>query len=216
MGNALFAYCAGLIPYELIADPAFLKDRAALTGRPWDEKSIKAGRPFALSQFLAFLAIITQILENGSGYIRDGKVTLADLHLLFVVQWAILGHKGAQPEVSKQTHPAVYAWIGQVNAVLKAKGQQKPGKIAFDEAKKQLLAPKSASVKQQHDEKDPLGLKVGSKVAVTPIDTGRTHPQAGELQFINAAEVCLKTDAGVLMSFPRLNYSVKPVKDGKL
>lgn len=219
MGNAMFSVCASLIPYSMISDAAFLKDRSALTGRSWDRISIEAARPFAISQFKAHLRIITAILKNGKGVVKCGHgVTVADLHLLFVVQWVLHGHHGAEPEVNRDLYPEVYGWVDRVNGELakKRSGMGKPGKISFEQVKKQLLSRSSVDASQHDTSEESSGLVKGAQVSVTPIDTGKTHPQVGELQFINDAEVCLKTSAGVFVSFPRLNYAIKQVKAEKL
>ncbi|CCG82318.1 Predicted protein [Taphrina deformans PYCC 5710] len=208
MGAALFPYCAMLIPYELIADPAFLRDRSALTGRPWTEESVVRQRGFALAQFRGYLATLTGLLEVGGGTVRrGGRVTMADLHLAFVVQWVLFGHRGTGQDVSPDSHPVIYAWLKRVQSAVAT--QQKPGKVSFADVREELVRPSKRAL--EHDERDPSQLKVGAKVAVTPTDTGKSHPQVGELLAINDSEVCLKTSGGVTISFPRINYVVGPV-----
>lgn len=212
LGNAMFLYCAMLIPYKLIADPAFLKDRSELTGRPWTEEGIKKQRPYALSQFLAHLDVIQQLLKNGGGFVRDGKVTMADLHLAFVVQWPLLGHKGAEPEVSRESHPSVYKWLAAVHGAI---ASQKPAKVSFADCRAALTSV-SVDGSRLHDKAEPLGLQPGTASTVSPVDTGKNHPQPGELVYINAAEVCLRTSGGVVISFPRINYTIAPAGRGKM
>lgn len=211
LGNAMFGFCAMLIPHQLIADEAFLKDRSELTGRPWSKEGIKAQRPFALSQFLAYASIVEELLRNGQGYIKDGKLSLADIHLVFLFQWALFGHKGVEPEVSKETHPVLYNWASKVLGALKA---QKPKKVTFDQVKPSILAAKASTA--SHDSTEPLKLSPGSHISVTPMDTGKNHPQIGALVFINSREICLKTEAGATISLPRVGYMIGPVKKAKL
>ena len=214
LGNAMFGFGAMLIPYKLIADEAFLKDRAELTGRPWSQKSIVGQRPFALSQFLAYLDVIDGLLVNGGGFIKHGRLSLADLHLSFVVSWVLFGHKGADPEVNPKTHPRIYQWLSSIQSSIKS---PKPPKVTFEEAKKSLLAP-GMDHQAQSDPHEPLKLQPGSMVSVLPLDTGRSHPQMGKLIHINTAEVCLQTTQGVFITFPRVGYSVSQSKrqPGKL
>jgi hypothetical protein len=63
------------------------------------------------------------------------------------------------------------------------------------------------------DAGDPSGLKAGTKVAVTPDDTGKV-PVSGELVTLNAHEVAVRRmdeKAGELVvHFPRAGYHITP------
>lgn len=211
LGASLFPWGAQLIPIGLMNDTAFLKDRSQLTGTTWSKENIARQRPFALSQFLSYAAVLEDMIKNGSGFIRDGKVTMADIHVVFVVSWVLFAHKGAEPEVSPSSHPTLFKWA---KTVLETAGREKVEKIKFADIKSQLQAPTSSF--GHHDSSEPLGLQVGDAITVTPTDTGRTHPQDGSLEYINSTEVCVKTSSGVRISFPRLGYMIRPAKTGKL
>lgn len=207
----MFPWCAQLIPSKLMNDEAFLKDRSQLTGTPWSKENMEKQRPFALSQFLAYADIIEVMIESGGGFVRDGKLTMADIHLVFIVSWVLFGHKGAEPEVSSSSHPVLYKWT---QTVLDTVGRKKVEKVDFALAKKQLQSANATDA--EHDESEPLGLKKGASVTVTPMDTGKSHPQPGTLKFINSKEVCLETSEHVNISFPRLGYLIRPANKGKL
>lgn len=202
LGASMFTPGAMLIPYNLIADEKFLKDRSELTGRPWTKTSITAQRVPALSAFISNLAIVEELLKNnGTGFIRGNAFSTADIHLLFLVQWVLFGHKGSEPEVSPKSHPTIYEWIKKCNAALP---KQKPAKIAFSEAKTFLIN-KGLDGQVQ----DVLPFKAGMQVSVAPLDTGRKHPQVGSLVLLNSSEVAVKTSEGVTIHFPRLGYMIK-------
>ncbi|BFZ53561.1 hypothetical protein PYCC9005_000586 [Savitreella phatthalungensis] len=204
--NSQFHLGAGLIPFELINDEAFLKDRSALTGRPWDEETIKRNRPIVASQFLSFSEIVSGMLRQDK-FINGPSMSMADVHVLFLMQWILLGHKGGRKEVSPESHREIYQWMSSCHEALpKVKGV----KITFDEARPALLQSSSSSAGSTYVE--PLGFKVGDSASVTPMDTGRTHPQIGTIVDINASEITLRTDKGAQIHFPRLNYVVKPSK----
>lgn len=217
MGKEMFPLGASLIPFNLIADPAFLKDRTALTGRSWDEKTIKANRPAALSAFLSYAAKVDEMLKDGD-FVNGSTFSMADIHLLFIFQWILVGHKGAEPEVSPSTHPKIYAWVKRC---LSSLPRSKAGKIKFDEARK-VLQQGAASSGSTHAAlatsavPEPTGIKVGDQVTVTPVDTGRTHPQAGTVDFISAEEICVLTSEGIHIHFPRIGYAVRPQKASKV
>jgi glutathione S-transferase len=203
VGQGMFGLAAALIPYKLLADPVFLKDRAELTGTPWTEQSIAKGRTPALSAMLVQLDILQRLLE-GREFLDGNTLSTSDLHVFFVVNWALQGHRGGSPEISPESHPTIYAWLERVgNALPKVKSR----KISFAEAEK-ALAGRRIHVEHVND---PLGFKQGMHVSVVPIDTGRAHPQVGTLHAINPFEVVLDTHA-VRLHFPRSGYRVSVAK----
>ena len=207
MAKEMFNVAAGLIPFKLIADEAFLKDRSELTGRPWSEKAINGSRPAALSQFLSYASKVDEMLKQGD-YVNGSTLTMADVHLLTIFQWILFGHKGAEPEVSPSTHPRLYGWVKRCQGQLpRVKAKQ----VKFDEARRVLLgsSPATSAGSDGPTVAEPLGFKVGDTVTVTPTDTGRTHPQPGRIDSITPDEVAVITDAGVRIHLPRLGYTIK-------
>lgn len=193
--------------------PAFLADRAALVGPQgsFSPAAFAKARPHSLATFTAWLAIVERdLLADGRRkFVLGGEVpTMADVHLHYVVQWAVNGHRGARPEVSRDRFPAVFAWLEGVNAYLKLAAR--PDLVSWPGAKELLLKTPGSDVAGQvkHDVENVLGLKVGAEVNVTPVDTGRSHPQRGTLVALNNEQVCLRNGSGLVMHFPRMGYAV--------
>lgn len=208
-GKEAFNYGVGLLPAKFMQDENFVKDRADFAGRPFDPKMIAALRPATLSQFMALLHTLENNTLSSSNFVKGSKMTVADIHVGFVYQWVLMGHQGAEPECNNKIFPKTYAWL---NRMAEANPPKKVEKISWEDAKKILLS--SAQHENViHNSKDPLGMQVGQPVSVTPTDTGRSHPQIGELVAINFEEVCIKVPgSGIRMHFPRFGFVVQKVK----
>jgi len=102
----------------------------------------------------------------------------------------------------------VFAWLDAVNAHLAQDAQ--PEQIAWKQAKAVLLAPPKHEFAKfvHHDDANSLGLQPGQQVSVVPVDTGKNHPQLGELVSLNDDQVCVRNKSKLLMHFPRIGYLV--------
>lgn len=59
-------------------DPAFIKDREALSGQPFNVAAMKALSPFALTQIKAQAALLAEQLTDGRAFLEGEKAGLAD------------------------------------------------------------------------------------------------------------------------------------------
>jgi glutathione S-transferase len=59
-------------------DPAFIKDREALSGQPFNVAAMKALAPFVISQIKAHAALLTQQLTDGRDFFAGANPSLAD------------------------------------------------------------------------------------------------------------------------------------------
>ena len=59
-------------------DPAFVKDREALSGQPFNVAAMKAHAPFALTQIRAHAALLAQQLSDGRAFLAGDRPSLAD------------------------------------------------------------------------------------------------------------------------------------------
>ena len=59
-------------------DPAFIKDREALSGQPFNVAAMKALAPFALTQIKAHAALLAEYLADGRSFLEGGAPGLAD------------------------------------------------------------------------------------------------------------------------------------------
>ena len=73
-------------------DPAFIKDREALTGQPFNVTAMKAHAPFAISQIKAHSALLAQQLADGRDFFAGADPCVADAaayyHFWFVRTFA--------------------------------------------------------------------------------------------------------------------------------
>ncbi len=86
--NAIEQWCdKGLFQSAVLAifgsigdgvDPAFIKDREALSGQPFNVGAMKAMAPFALTQIQAHAALLAQQLEDGRAFLNGDAPCLAD------------------------------------------------------------------------------------------------------------------------------------------
>lgn len=59
-------------------DPAFIKDREALSGQPFNVAAMKALAPFALTQIKAQAALLAEQLADGRAFLEGDEAGLAD------------------------------------------------------------------------------------------------------------------------------------------
>ncbi|PRP81223.1 hypothetical protein PROFUN_02057 [Planoprotostelium fungivorum] len=209
----LFPICAGLLPAAALSDEAFLKDRSELTGYKWSPQTFTAGRPKAFSKFLVVLDIIENQFLSKNRFLKGEECSTADLHVFHLTSWVIrtLRNTLATPEVTPETHPKLHRWMDDVAKKL---SNNKPKQIQFQDIRSSLLSPNSTKTPAHHDA-EPLQLKRGEEITVTPTDSGRNHPQKGKLVAINPVEVCLVTKEGARLHFSRHNYDVKRAPEAK-
>lgn len=213
LGDEIFKAAVGLLPahHPVMKDAAFLKDRSELRGAPFDPKQFAAARPQIMSAMLAYLSLIKKkFLKNGDRkFIAGGETpSTADIYLYFSINFGLKVHDGAAPEISKSSHAVIFQWLEAVASFLQGRKQEE--KFGFEEAREILVRPPKHEYAKfvVHDDKNPLHLKQGQEVSVTPVDTGRSHPQYGSLISLNDDQVCLRNKKGLVMHFPRIGYVV--------
>ena len=164
-------------------DKAFVKDRSQFSGRSWDTEAVMKNRAEGLSRARgAFSFAEKTLLGHGGNWILNGdKPTLADLNAVWVFDWLITMKPSAldNSNISKETFPKVFAWCDRFR---EAHGKLKATKrVKGDEAKELVVNGKSILPDIGIDPKDPLGLKAGDEVSITPVDSGRGNPTVGKV-----------------------------------
>ena len=212
LGQQAFRCAAALLPRDtpMLNDEVFLSDRSDLIGRPFDPEILSESRPRTISAMLTLVNLIeSHFLRDGKRFFLGGtKPTTADMHLYWSINWGLRRYTGAQPEISLSTHPKIFEWLSDVDSFIL--GRRIDTKIDMTEAYKVLQLPPSHEYAKfvPHVSENPEKLSQGQRIAVTPVDTGRNHPQYGELISLNYEQVCLRNDKGLVMHFPRTGYSV--------
>ena len=185
--------------------PEFLADRAALFG-----KSVVGlkGRETAmeyLAQLRPQLEWIRDVLSDGRLYIAGESMSVADCavyHALWIMDQLAYERVPLIP-------PPIRDWMDRIAA--RGHGSASPmtalEALAVAAAADPLPAPPSRPL-----EGDPA---VGTKVLITPADTGRANPSSGTLSYIDATRAGLlhRNDrVGVVaVHFPRFRYEVRSV-----
>jgi glutathione S-transferase len=185
---------------------AFKKDRSEFSGRNFDAAQLKAMTPFVRDQFYAGLAHVEAMLADKRPYLLGDQPTLADVAVYNPVWFVRQRLSPTAPPLDRV--PLVGEWATRMARFGHGVNSEISGPDALEIAR--AASPdKPAGV----DANDPSGHKAGTKVAVTPDDTGKI-PVSGELVTLNAHEIAVRrTDekAGELVvHFPRAGYAITP------
>ncbi|MEO9970621.1 MAG: glutathione S-transferase [Hyphomonadaceae bacterium] len=192
-------------------DEAFVKDREALTGRPFDPAAMKAAAPVLKAQWLAQLLWIEDRLSGGNGagagnYIISTKPGLVDVHA-FMNVWFV--HQSAPDFVNEcfERAPRTKAWFER----LKDTGGQEPIKMPAQDALD--IAKQAGPRLLMASGRDLGGLNPGQEVEVAPDDYGQDWV-AGTLVHTDGRSIIISRtteELGTLnIHFPRAGYIVKP------
>lgn len=218
LGQLSFQLATSLIPrdWPLLHDEAFLADRSELMGRKFSPNALASIRPGAISKMLSLVGLVErEFLKGGEQrFFLGGEMpSTADVYLYWGLNWGLRYHSGARPEISEQTKPLIFRWLGNVGDFLSNRAPQTP--ISISEASKILLAPPTHEYAKfvSHIEDNVEGLREGQRVKVTPVDSGRSGVQVGDLIALNYEQVCLRNERGLVMHFPRLGYEVVGVEE---
>jgi glutathione S-transferase len=182
-------------------DPAFIKDREALSGAPFNPAAMKAAVPMAEVQLKAHVALLTEQLSDGRAFLGGDKPGLADANAWYNLWFVQNGHPPAAALFRGE--PRLDAWMARVrglghgrptpvsrtDAVAIARAATpEPAKVAPEDA---ALAGKTVSVSALDYGRDPItGLLVGS--SPFQLSLKREDPEAGE----------------VVVHLPRLGYAL--------
>lgn len=185
-------------------DPAFVKDREALSGRPFDAAAMKAAGPAARGQFRAALGWLEDQLGDRP-YVGGERPSLGDIAFWLNV-WFYGNVLKAQLEQDLAPFPRANAWRARLAAI----GCGSHAKMSPAEALGVAAASEPDEALQiAHDPADPSALSPGASVVVSADDYGR-DPVAGSLVAANAKAIVISRHAAELgrlnLHFPRAGY----------
>ena len=184
---------------------AFIKDRSAFSGRPFDVARLKEAAPFAAEQTYAQMVLAEDMLADGRPYLLGAAPTLADCAFYNPV-WFLKERLGAGKAVPPLDRlPRIVAWSERMKAFGNGTPTDMTGADALDVAK--AATPAAATV----DANDPSGLKAGQTISVTPDDTGKV-PVTGVLVGLLPDRVAIQRSdprvGDVVVHFPRAGFVV--------
>ncbi|WP_439817559.1 glutathione S-transferase family protein [Zavarzinia sp. CC-PAN008] len=185
-------------------DEAFVKDREALMGRPFDIQAMRAGVPLMREQLRAHVDTLEQQLADGRPFLLGDRPGLFDVdayHNIAFIRW---GSKEIQSAVN--VFPRVLAWEERIKAL----GHGKRQEIAPADALAIARAATSIEVAKA-DPGEPNGLKPGDRVGVMADDYGR-EPIQGEVVTSSAQHIAIRRSdpavGEVVVHFPRMGFLV--------
>ena len=180
---------------------AFIKDREALTGRPFDTAAMRAAVPHMTRQLRAHAALLSEQLSDGRAFLTGDRPGLADANAYYNL-WFI---RSAYPPAAAtfEDLPHVSDWLERVQAI----GHGQRSTVTQAEA---LRIARDASPTPIADY---LGADtlVGQQVAVSADDYGRDQVRG---TLIGASEhqlSVLRTDpelGQIVVHFPRIGFAI--------
>lgn len=184
-------------------DPAFIKDREALSGQPFNVAAMKALAPFAITQIKAHAALLAQQLAAGSPFLAGAEPSLADAAAYYNF-WFV---RSFSPGVADRFDDLAGfdAWYDRVTAIghgkrnslspaqaLEIAANAQPQALEILAADAQLSG-KTVSLAATDYGRDPItGIFVGS--TQFSLTVARNEPGLGQIN----------------VHVPRLGYSVTP------
>ncbi|KAK5117167.1 hypothetical protein LTR85_008935 [Meristemomyces frigidus] len=204
-GANAFLEALGLIPQQALS-PDFVKDRETIfpiVKRP----DLKTLRPSALAGFQSRCKQVEDIfLANGGPFINGDKLSLADIHVVFGLRWA-MNDLGAANDAGcgKDAFPKLWKMIESLPPA-------KPEVLSTDDMHTQIKeSGYSADGPTGVMKDDAYGIEAGTNVTIESFDAAPgAHPQAGKLLGTSIDEVVIEVgNDGVRLHFPRIGYIVR-------
>lgn len=184
-------------------DPAFIKDREALSGQPFNTAAMKAMAPFALTQMKAHAALLAQSLADGRAFLGGSEAGLADAAAYYNF-WFL---RSFCPGLCDRFDdlPGFDAWYDRVAAI----GHGQRSEMTPDAA----LAIARDHMPEALEVLDSDKALAGQWVTVSATDYGR-DPVTGTLAGSTPFSLTVRREDAALgtiqVHVPRLGYAVSP------
>ena len=157
----------------LAKDPKFQKDRAGFFGPDWKPDS--GSRVEGIVHTRHIFDILESLLIDGRRWIgKTEKISSADLEGVWIVDWFLGDLKAPEEYFSQKHYPFVHQWRSRYREELgaaKARAK-KPMSLQGPDAVKLISASAFTDRDVVVDTADPLRLKAGTAVELSPTDGG--------------------------------------------
>jgi glutathione S-transferase len=188
-------------------DPAFVKDREALSGRPFNAAEMAAAIPLMREQWRAHAGFIEDQLAVSGDFLGGASAGINDIHAHMNI-WFLASFVPAVSEPLLAGLPRVREWYARLNKI----GHGSP--TPMDPKEAVAIAKAATSIEQEAaDAAEPNGLAPGQKVQVMADDYGR-DPIAGVLVSSSSRHVAIRREdpavGEVVVHFPRAGFWVLP------
>jgi glutathione S-transferase len=188
-------------------DPAFLKDREQLSGRPFDPAAMRAAVGPMKGQWRAQAAWLEQQLQSGAAWLSGDQPGLADVAAYMNI-WFLERNLPALAAELLEGLPQTQAWKQRVAGIGHGSPPEFDAKAAIEDARN--AQPRGG---ERHDPADPLGLEPGAPMFVMADDYGRDRV-TGRLVAANPERVVIAREdpaVGLVhVHFPRAGYIAGP------
>lgn len=177
----------------------FIRDREALSGRPFDLAAMRAAAPHMTAQLRAHVALIAEQLGDRRAFLTGDRPSLADANAYYNL-WFV---RNALPSAAHlfEAVPGIADWMGRVAGIGHGKRSAVSREAALDMARDATPAP--SEVGSQDVE------LLGAEVTVAADDYGR-DPVRGVLVGSSDHHVAIMREhprvGEVVVHFPRLGY----------
>lgn len=184
-------------------DPAFVKDREALSGQPFNVAAMKALAPFALTQIKAHAALLAQQLTDGRAYFAGADPSLADAAAYYNFWFVRTFTPGLVDRFDDL--PGFDAWYDRVSAIGHGRREEMSPAQALEIA---ASAQPSGATMLPTD-----AALAGKTVSLAATDYGRdpiTGTFVGSTQYSLTVARDEPTLGAINVHVPRLGYSLTP------
>ena len=161
-GFQTFIAVLQLIPHEFLT-PDFINDRKTIF--PILERSdVKEMRPSGIAELQSRLDYVENTLLAKSPYIGGDKLSVADIHIVWAIRWALKG-LGAEKdkEFSKDAFPKVWKWIESLP-------EATPEEISSEDAIKAIKGADYSAGDVSIMKDEPLGIEGGTSVIIESVE----------------------------------------------
>lgn len=187
---------------------AFIEDREALSGRPFDLEALRQLSPHARDQWRAGARWVEKTLGTERDWLLGAEPSAADL-AVYMVFWFVdrTSHqdRGDQDASLFAQLPGARSWMQRVEGIGHGRWQEIDSGTALAEASACDPAPVAGTVSA-------TGFRLGQQVSVTPDDYGRV-PVRGELMRADDEEIVVRrhdSAAGeISVHFPRVGFRLQ-------
>ncbi|KAF8243767.1 hypothetical protein K440DRAFT_605886 [Wilcoxina mikolae CBS 423.85] len=183
--DKVFTAAMRCIPVDLPAmkDAGFRRDREDFSGEPFQLEAVERNRERSLKGLEEGFKRTEEALGDGRKWVLGGDgLSLADINALWVLEWMIhLPGALAGSEISEGKYPYTFAWVSRF---LERMGKVVRAPVVTGvEARDAILGAEREDFGENEE---------GEMVAVSPVDTGKNHPQIGVLRKRDAERVVLE------------------------
>lgn len=193
---------------DLDLPPHFLDDRKKMWRLQFDADSLGPRLAGYRSLLDAHTDFILQQLADGRPFLTGDRPAWADIHAMWD-PWFLVRFAPAEGERAYGRFPQIAQWLERLDALGQGTRIEMPPSDALDIAETAEPLPPTGIA-----EFDPIGLKAGTQVAISPSDYAEDNI-VGELVGTTVSSVSIRrTDprvGNVVVHFPKIGYSVELV-----